>query len=136
MKTAGSTCRSKSRLAAASSGGKSLRRFSYVRVMAHNTISIKQTPTPRATTRSRGPLAQDGPSARRIVSRAPELGLTAEWDHIRTASPALDGLRFQETGFSRPETQLPIGGPNNCCAVSETKRKHRIPPIRGLFTRL
>jgi hypothetical protein len=43
------------------------------------------------------------------------------------------GLRFRETAFLGPETQLQIRASNNCCAVLETKRELRAPPIPGLF---
>src|SRR5262245_33037774 len=46
------------------------------------------------------------------------------------------GLRFRETAFSTPETQLQIGLSNECCAVSETKSGRQSRAISGLFTHL
>jgi hypothetical protein len=43
-----------------------------------------------------------------------------EQQHHSNRVSGTGGLRFRETVFLRPETQFPIGGPNNCCAVSET----------------
>jgi hypothetical protein len=112
----------------------SKRAISYVRVMAHNTIPIKAIPTPRATMCSRQPLGRMGLA--HIVDAPARLKSTRGRTKCPVGSHSnrvsgVRGLRFRETIFWGPETQLPIKAPDSCCAISETEREHRIPPIRG-----
>jgi len=68
----------------------------------------------------------DGVQVWRVSRKEEELGADSA-DELAHSFAFMTAVKR----FLRPETQRPFGGPNNCCAVSETKSEHRSPPIRG-----
>jgi hypothetical protein len=62
--------------------------------------------------------------------------LFATWAPPFEPGSAVEGLRFRETRFSRPETKTPKPAPKSSRPTVETERTDEGAPIRRPFTRL